>query len=191
MARTVSPSCNRTRRQGRLQEALHQMEIQTGRGWAAEPSPGDHAKKARCLEDRPPGAAAGGSPICRAESFAFGPGLVRRFARERARAQPARSTRDRWRLSSNRAARRGFASPPRISSPAAKPGLASGLWFAVLGGFARLTPLPLVPICAEVLLRVGLCGSSGPRRRRRRGGWQRPRGGRGGSPERIGTHRAG
>lgn len=37
----MRPSCNRARRQGRLQEALHSVGITTGSGWAAEPSPGD------------------------------------------------------------------------------------------------------------------------------------------------------
>src|SRR5204863_8355335 len=63
------------------------------------------------------------------ESEAFGRFSLRRFARKRAPAEPARSRVGRPKLLSMRA-RRCSASPRRISSPPAKPaspGLASGL----------------------------------------------------------------
>src|SRR5439155_2079333 len=133
-ARTVRPSCDRARRQGRLQEALHPAGSDRGVAGPQSQVPGIRPKRTECLQDRPPGAAAGGSPT-------FWPEQSRRLrlrdwgsalCAERARAEPARSWLARSATVLDSPCRGAFAIAARIGSPAvsaASPALTSGLGF--------------------------------------------------------------
>jgi hypothetical protein len=167
------------------------VEIQTGRGWAAEPSPGDHTKKSGVPKrNRPPEPQPGVFLFLGPKAALSARGLY--GASRGTRAGSARALSLEWPATVvNRPRAGAFGIGARISSPEAKAGFAWLSLRPLFCGSRRFTPLLVVPICVGVRLRVGLCGLSGPRRRRRRGGWQRPRGGRGGSPGRIGSRSAG